>query len=42
MVENEYNKDENDIEDFQEFVDFYGLDDEIDDGDPEELKFNED
>lgn len=39
MKLNKYNKDENDLEDFEDFEDFYGID--LNDGDPEELNFND-
>jgi len=40
MIENEYNKDENDVEDFRDFEEFYGFNTE-DDEEPSELVFGE-
>jgi hypothetical protein len=40
MLEDKYNKDENDLEDFQEFEEFYGFDVEEDE-EPKELEFGE-
>jgi len=39
MSNNDYIRDENDIEDFEDFKDFYGFEDE--DEEPEELDFGE-
>lgn len=39
MSNNDYIRDENDIEDFEDFKEFYGFDDE--DEEPEELDFGE-
>lgn len=39
MSNNDYIRDENDIEDFEDFKEFYGFDDEEEE--PEELDFGE-
>ena len=39
MYNNDYIRDENDIEDFEDFKEFYGIDDDCDE--PEELDFGE-
>jgi len=41
MIENEYNRDENDVEDFSDFEDFYGFSGSEDEDEPSELVFGE-
>lgn len=37
----DFNIDENDLQDFDEFVKYYGLDEDSEDEEPKELDFNE-
>ena len=41
MLDNEYYKDENDVEDFQDFEEFYGFSGDEEENDPKELVFGD-
>jgi hypothetical protein len=41
MLDNEYYKDENDVEDFQDFEEFYGFSEDAEENEPKELIFGD-